>query len=228
MHHRTNLPSRYVRYLSISSLDRPRKLVINEHTCHSSNAEFAASRCVQRLVKAQVQSWRKKLCSLGSVQVNQALTVATQCRMHCSFSKRCKISKSTEYHWKVIHKNPRGEFSAGRGRPTVIGKVAESEIIATLKQRTQERDALPVSAAYKLINKVVNDTKTRQGKRGADASSERSRNTRKKILKTLDIRMLAPQILTDARKKACECIRISYIWGCLLLVYSGNLSAENK
>ena len=53
-------------------------------------------------------------------------------------------------------------------------------------------------------------------------------NTRKKILKTLDIRMLAPQILTDARKKACECIRISYIWGCLLLVYSGNLSAENK
>ena len=53
-------------------------------------------------------------------------------------------------------------------------------------------------------------------------------NTRKKILKTLDIRMLAPQILTDARKKACECIRISYIWGCLLLACYGNLSAENK
>lgn len=145
-----------------------------------------------------------------------------------SFSKRYKISKSTVYHWKVIQKNPRGEFSAGRGRPTVIDKVAESEIIATLKQRTQERDALPVSAAYELINKVVNDTKTRQGKRGADASSEICRNTRKKILKTLDIRMLAPQILTDARRKACECIRISYIWGCLLLAYSGNLSAENK
>lgn len=47
-------------------------------------------------------------------------------------------------------------------------------------------------------------------------------------VQTLDIRMLAPQILTDARKKACECIRISYIWGCLLLAYSGNLSAENK
>ena len=132
------------------------------------------------------------------------------------------------YHWKVIQRNPRREFSAGRGRPTFIDKVAESEIIATLKQRTQERDALPVSAAYELINKVVNDTKTRQGKRGADASSEICRNTRKKILKTLDIRMLAPQILTDARRKACECIRISYIWGCLLLAYSGNLSAENK
>ena len=225
MHHHTNLPSRYVRYHFIaleswSSMSIPiifqmlnlrRQDVyrdLSKHKFKVDEKSFAASE-VCRLTK-HLQWPRSAECTVDS------------------FSKRYKISKSTVYHWKVIQKNPRGEFSAGRGRPTVIDKVAESEIIATLKQRTQERDALPVSAAYELINKVVNDTKTRQGKRGADASSKICRNTRKKMLKTFDIRMLAPQILTDARKKACECIRISYIWGCLLLAYSGNLSAENK
>ena len=37
-----------------------------------------------------------------------------------------------------------------------------------------------------------------------------------------------PQFLTDARRKACECIRLSYIWGCLLLAYAGHLHAEHK
>lgn len=75
---------------------------------------------------------------------------------------------------------------------------------------------------------MVVDTNERRGKRGPDANIEISQTTTKRIFKTLDIRKLAPQILTDARQKACECIRTSYIWGCLLLAYSGHLPAENK
>ena len=75
---------------------------------------------------------------------------------------------------------------------------------------------------------MVVDTNERRGKRGPDANIEISKTTTKRIFKTLDNRKLAPQILTDARQKACECIRTSYIWGCLLLAYSGHLPAENK
>lgn len=82
-----------------------------------------------------------------------------------------------------------------------------------------------LNAAYELINKMVLDTKIRQRKCGADANTEICPNTRRKVFKSLDIRVLAPQILTDARRKACECIRTSYIWGCLLLAYSGHLPA---
>ena len=144
------------------------------------------------------------------------------------FSKRYRISKSTVVNWKTIFENPRATFASGRGRPNAIDESAQAEIVATLQQRRNQRDALPLNAAYELINKVVLDTNKRRGKRGADANNEICSSTRKKICKTLDIRKLAPQILTDARKKGCECIRTSYVWGCLLLAYSGNLPAENK
>ena len=145
-----------------------------------------------------------------------------------TFGKRYRISRSTITNWTAIFLNPRAVFANDRGRPKAIDESAKAEIVATLKHRSDKRDALPLNATYELIKKVVVDTNERRGKRGPDANIEISQTTTKRIFKTLDIRKLAPQILTDARKKACECIRTSYIWGCLLLAYSGHVPAENK
>lgn len=97
------------------------------------------------------------------------------------------------------------------------------EIIETLRLTAAES-----CQKYQIISKVVVDTKRRQGTRCADASPEICRNTRQRLLSDLNIRKLAPQILTDARRKACECIRISYIWGYLLFAYRINLLAVQK
>lgn len=144
------------------------------------------------------------------------------------FSKRYNIPKSTLYNWKVILANQQAEFATIRGRPKVIDEVAEAAIVAALQERTENRDSMPLSSANDLINKLVTETRKRQGKRGAEMNNHTSPNTRRTIFKQLEIRVLAPQILTDARRKACECIRTSYIWGCLLLAYSGNLGPEYK
>ena len=79
---------------------------------------------------------------------------------------------------------------------------------------------LHMSSSRKWSAIITNDSR---GKRGPDANIEISQITTKEYS-----RKLAPQILTDARQKACECIRTSYIWGCLLLAYSCHLPAENE
>jgi hypothetical protein len=50
----------------------------------------------------------------------------------------------------------------------------------------------------------------------------------KKWFKLHNVVKRRPQILTEARLKACRCPRPSYIWGCVLMAYSANLKAENK
>lgn len=144
------------------------------------------------------------------------------------FSSRYHIPKTTLHSWKKIYENPRLSFHSSAGRPESVDSAGKEEIVQTILRSITVKDALPHGATIQLVNKVVVDTRMRQGKRGADANVEISKTTRKKIFEELKIRSIVPQVLTDARRKACECIRTSYIWGCLLLAYSGHLRAEYK
>ena len=114
-------------------------------------------------------------------------------------------------------------YHTRRGRPTVVNNTDREKIIETLMLTAAE-----ACQKCQIFSKVVVDTKRRQGTRGADANPEICRNTRHRLLSDSNIRKLAPQILTDARRKACECIRISYIWSCLLFAYRINLPAVQK
>lgn len=149
------------------------------------------------------------------------------CSLGC-FSSRNKIPKSTLNRWKKMYEDPRQGFHDSGGRPSVLDSIGRNAIVTTVKKSTADRNALPREATLQLINKAVIDTKKRQGKRGADASGEISKNTRRRVFEDLKIKSVVPQFLIDARRKACERIRLSYIWGCLLLAYSGHLLAEHK
>lgn len=180
---------------------------LSEHDFSPAEKKFVCSEMCQ---KSNFLVWPdERKCSMGKLSV------------------RYSIPKSTLQNWKKVYDDPRKVFCS-RGRPTVCDSTAKAEIVATIRARAAERNAMPTETVRELISKVVVDTKRRQGKRGADAGAEISRNTRRRLNKELKVRKLSPQILTDARRKACECIRISYIWGCLLLAYSGHLLAEQK
>ena len=181
---------------------------LSQHEFNTTEKNFAASELAK---KSSFLKWTGiRGCSLGS------------------FSSRYHIPKSTLNHWKKIFENPRQQFHDGGGRPSAVDSVGRAEIIETIKNSVANRDAIPREAALQLVNKAVVDTKIRQGKRGADAKPEISKNTRRRLFKDLKVKSVVPQFLTDARRKACECIRVSYIWGCLLLAYSGHLLAERK
>jgi hypothetical protein len=145
-----------------------------------------------------------------------------------AFSSRYKVPKSTLNRWKKIFENPRQGFHDSGGRPSAVDLVGRAVIVKTIKKSIADRNAMPREATLQLINKAVLDTNKRQGKRGAEANVKISKNTRRRLLEDLNIKSVVPQFLTDARRKACECIRLSYIWGCLLLAYSGRLLAEHK
>ena len=145
-----------------------------------------------------------------------------------SFSSRYKIPKSTVNRWKTICKNPRQQFHGSGGRPSAVDSIGRKEFVETIKKNIADRNAMPREATLQLVNKAVVDTNLRQGQRGADATAGMSKNTKQRLFKDLNIKSVVPQFLTDARRKACECIRLSYIWGCPLLAYSGHLLAEHK
>lgn len=114
------------------------------------------------------------------------------------------------------------------GRPAAMDKDAAEKFISTLIDRRAAKDCVPLAEALTLLGKGVADTKKRQGKRGSSAMSTICVTTQKKLCKLYNVVVGKPQILTEARLKACRCPRLSYIWGCVLMAYSANLSAENK
>lgn len=194
-------------FRSLNLRNRERYRNLSEHDFSPDEKTFA---CSEMCAKSNFLEWPTgSKCSIGK------------------FGRRYSVKKSTLQNWKKIYEDPRKVFGV-RGRPRVVDNIGKEEIVATIKSKVAEKKALPVQAMKELVSKVVVDTKRRQGKRGADADPEISRNTRRRLFKDLNVRKLAPQILTDARRKACECIRISYIWGCLLLAYCSHLLAEQK
>lgn len=181
---------------------------LSQHEFIAAEKVFAASELTK---KTSFLKWAgARGCSLGS------------------FSRRYQIPKSTLNHWKKISENPLQQFHHSGGRPSAVGSVGRAEIVETIRNSVANRDAMPREAALQLLNKAVVDTKKRQGKRGAEANVVIAPNTRRRIFHDLIVKAVVPQFLTDARRKACECIRLSYIWGCLLLAYSGYLLAEHK
>ena len=141
--------------------------------------------------------------------------------------KRYHIPHTTVYQW--LNKVKMGsEITGLSGRPTVMDAAAGAEFIATLKARADAKDAVPHMETLQLINKGVSDTLMRKGKRGTAAISSICLNTQKKVFKDYKVVKLKPQIMTDARLKACSCPRISYIWGCVCMAYSAHLHAECK
>ena len=181
---------------------------LSQHEFIAAEKVFAASELTK---KTSFLKWAgARGCSLGS------------------FSRRYQIPKSTLNHWKKISENPLQQFHHSGGRPSAVDSVGRAEIVETIRNSVANRDAMPREAALQLLNKAVVDTKKRQGKRGAEANVVIAPNTRRRIFHDLKVKAVVPQFLTDARRKACECIRLSYIWGCLLLAYSGHLLAEHK
>jgi hypothetical protein len=141
--------------------------------------------------------------------------------------RRYHIPVTTVYQWMNKVKTAK-EITGQSGRPSVMDAAAGAEFVAILKSRTAAKDAVPHLETLQLISKGVADTLLRQGKRGPSAVSSVSVNTQKSILERYNVVKLKPQILTDARLKACRCPRISYIWGCVCMAYSAHLHAECK
>jgi hypothetical protein len=194
-------------FRSLNLRNREKYRDLSEHNFSPAEKIFA---CTEMCKESNYLDWPNgQKCSMGK------------------FGGRYGIKKATLQNWKRVYEDPRN-FFCERGRPKAVDDIAREEIIQTINSKAAERNAMPLENVKQLISKVVVDTKRRQGKRGADASPKISRNTRRRLLSDLKIRKLAPQILRDARRKACECIRISYIWGCLLLAYCGHLLAEQK
>ena len=142
-------------------------------------------------------------------------------------SNRYHIPYTTVKRWsqKVVLKKP---IVNSLGRPHSMDETARDAFTATLLQRRAAKNCVPVAETLTLLAEGVTATRIRQGKRGLDAISSISVTTQKKLFKQCNIVRRKPQILTDARQKACLCPRLSYIWGCVLMAYSANLMAENK
>ena len=142
-------------------------------------------------------------------------------------SNRYHIPYSTIKSWsgKVKLKKP---IVNSLSRPQSMDETARDEFTATLLQRRAAKNCVPLAETLTLLADGVSATLIRQGKRGLDAISSISVTTQKKLFKECNVVRRKPQILTDARLKACLCPRLSYIWGCVLMAYSANLMAENK
>jgi hypothetical protein len=142
-------------------------------------------------------------------------------------SKRYTLPIPTVREWmkKVIASVP---ISSKIGRPSAMDEEAIEKFQNTLLTGRDTRNAVPLSETLTLMGAGVEETRMREGKRGAAAVSLICVTTQKKLFKECNVVKLKPQILTDARLKACRCPRISYIWGCVCLAYSANLVAEKK
>ena len=142
-------------------------------------------------------------------------------------SRRYHIPYSTVKNWteKVKLGHP---IVNALGRPHSMDEIAKDVFTSTLLQRRTARNCVPLAETYTLLAEGVAATRIRQGKRGLDAISHICLTTQKKLLKDNNVVRRKPQIITDARLKACLCPRLSYIWGCVLMAYSANLMAENK
>ena len=114
------------------------------------------------------------------------------------------------------------------GRPVSVDKTASESFVKALMDRRAAKDAVPFAETLTLLGQAVTDTKRRQGKRGLDAMSTIYVTTQKMLYKKYNVVAGKPQVLTDARMKACKCPRLTYIWGCVLMAYSATLYAENK
>jgi transposase len=181
---------------------------LSQHLFDTTEKTFAASELCQKTSFLQWDGTRG--CSLGA------------------FSSRYKVPKSTLNRWKKIFETRGRGFHDSGGRPSAVDTIGRAEIVKTIKKSIADRNAMPKEATQQLINKAVIDTNKRKGKRAAEANVKIGKSTRRRLLEDLKIKSVVPQFLTDARRKACECIRLSYIWGCLLLAYSGHLLAEHK
>jgi hypothetical protein len=142
-------------------------------------------------------------------------------------SNRYRLPYTTVKNWseKVKLNRP---ISSELGRPPSMDKIAGETFVETLLQRRAAKNCVPLHETLSLLGQGVTATKMRQGKRGSDAISSICVTTQKKLCKQYNVIRRKPQILTDARLKACLCPRLSYIWGCVLMAYSANLMAENK
>ena len=136
--------------------------------------------------------------------------------------RRYQLPYSTVQNW--IKKVQRGQPIVNTiGRPVSVDKIASESFVKTLMDRR-----VPFAETLTLLGQAVTDTKRRQGKRGLDAMSTICVTTQKMLYKKYNVVAGKPQILTDARMKACKCPRLTYIWGCVLMAYSATLYAENK
>ena len=141
--------------------------------------------------------------------------------------KRYQLPHSTVQDW--VKKLRCGQpIVSTIGRPASVDKDASDKFISTLIDRRAAKNSVPLAEALTLLGQGVADTNKRQGKRGSNAVSTICVTTQKKLCKMYNVVVGMPQIITDARLKACLCPRLSYIWGCVLMAYSANLSAENK
>ena len=142
-------------------------------------------------------------------------------------SKRYTLPVSTLRDWmqKVQTSMP---ITNKIGRPNAMDEEAVDKFKATLESRRAAKNAVPMAETLALICAGVTETHMRLGKRGAAAISRICVTTQKKLFKECNVVKVKPQILTDARLKACRCPRISYIWGCVCMAYSANLRGENK
>ena len=142
-------------------------------------------------------------------------------------SNRYRLPYSTVKNWseKIKLNKP---ISSELGRPESLDKIAAETFVETLLQRREAKNCVPLNETLSLLAQGVTATKMRQEKRGSDAVSFICVTTQKKLCKQYNVIRRKPQILTDARLKACLCPRLSYIWGWVLMAYSANLMAENK
>ena len=106
--------------------------------------------------------------------------------------------------------------------------IASEKFVKTLLERREIKNTVPLAEALVLLGQAVSGTKLRQGKRGLDAGSSMCVTIQENFFLLHNVVIRKPQVLTDARLKACRCPRLSYIWGCVLKAYSANLTAENK
>lgn len=140
---------------------------------------------------------------------------------------RHSIPVSTVREWmnKVARSLP---ITNKIGRPSAMDEEAIQKFQNTLELQRTVKNAVPFAETVELLGVGATETKMRQGKRGAAAISIMCPTTQKKLFKQCHVVKVKPQILTDARNRACRCPRISYIWGCVCMAYSSNLRAEQK
>jgi hypothetical protein len=102
---------------------------------------------------------------------------------------------------KVIASVP---ISSKIGWPSAMDEEAIKKFQNTLLTRRDARNAVPLSETLTLMGAGVEETRMREGKRGAAAVSSICVTTQKKLFKECNVVKLKPQILTDARLKACR------------------------
>jgi hypothetical protein len=138
------------------------------------------------------------------------------------FSKRHNLPRQTISHW--VDRVQRGEWMhESAGRPFAIDAIGIENVKQTLLEAQAMKRPLSLKDTTTTIIAEVDNTKKR---RNQGPTSKCSRTTVKATMKTANIKIRKPQVITDARFRACSDLRMSYSLYIMLKAYTETLPSQ--